>query len=30
MNFKKLQEMQRALDDAILKEKPEMTAEERN
>ncbi|MDT2844685.1 dUTP diphosphatase [Vagococcus lutrae] len=29
MNFKKLQEMQRALDDAILKEKPEMTAEER-
>ncbi len=29
MNFKKLQEMQRALDNAILKEKPEMTAEER-
>lgn len=29
MNFKKLQEMQRALDDAILKEKSEMTAEER-
>lgn len=29
MNFKKLQEMQRALDDAILKEKPEITAEER-
>lgn len=29
MNFKKLQEMQRALDDAILKEKPEMTVEER-
>ena len=29
MNFKKLQEMQQALDDAILKEKPEMTAEER-
>ena len=29
MDFKKLQEMQRALDDAILKEKPEMTAEER-
>lgn len=29
MNFKKLQEMQRALDDAILKEKHEMTAEER-
>lgn len=29
MNFKKLQKMQRALDDAILKEKPEMTAEER-
>lgn len=29
MNFKKLQEMQQALDDAILKEKSEMTAEER-
>lgn len=29
MNFKKLQEMQRALDDAILKEKTEMTAKER-
>lgn len=29
MNFKKLQEMQQALDNAILKEKPEMKAEER-
>jgi len=29
MNFKKLQEMQRALDDAILKEKPEMREVER-